>query len=145
MVGLRILFQVDWGRASGSLRVPPHTHAIPHHALDHTNVVGPPWCVVRYSHQRAFPRTAIRSYHHAVRVVRYLLARPLEQLRVYGGWERPRWAARGSGFVRGELETDEHAVLCEERGDTLRPGRAQVGRQRAEELWFKSALILLND
>lgn len=114
--------------------MPPNTDAVPHHALDHADVVGPPRRVVCYSHQRVLARGSVCSHNHAGVVIRYFLARPLEQLCVYGWREGPRRAARRRGLVGGEFETDKYPVL---RKQLLNPGcpcGAQIRRQRAEKL-----------
>ena len=74
-------------KTRGSLRVPPHTHTISHHALDHTNIMRPLRRIMRNSHQRSLPSRSICGDHNTTLVIRYLLARPLEQLEMYGWWE----------------------------------------------------------
>jgi hypothetical protein len=123
----------EWCGVEG-LYVPPQAHAVPHHALDHAHIVCPPRHVVRYSLQCALAWAPIRSHRHACLVIRYLLAGPLQQLRVYRGRQRPRRTARGRGLVRWELETDEHAVGREELRDVFSPLRAQGQWECAEKL-----------
>ena len=69
--------------------MPPDAHTIPHHALHHTDIVRPRRNIVRYPHQRFLAWSPIRGHRHARRVIRYLLAGPLQQLRVHGGRQRP--------------------------------------------------------
>ena len=105
--------------------MPPDTHTVPNHALDHTSVVRPPRCIVRNSHQRSFTSLSICGNYNTALIIRYLLARSLEQLQMYGRWERVWRAARRSGLVRGKLKTDEYPGRCEEGRDSLCPGWSQ--------------------
>lgn len=113
------------------LHMPPNTNTVPHNALDHTNIMRPPRRIMRDPDQRIRPRLPLCSNYYASLVIRYLCARLFQQLRVYCRWERPRWTARGCGFVGWKLEADEFPVLCEKAGDALCPCWAQGGRERA--------------
>ena len=89
---------------------------------------------MRHPTQRSLAFPALRRNNHARLIIRDLLARPLEQLRMHSGWQRPRRPARGSGFVSGKLKADEDAVLGEEGRDAGSPLGAERRGQGAKEL-----------
>jgi hypothetical protein len=60
--------------------------------------------------QRIFALFPVRSHDYAVIIVRYILARALQELLVNSWWEGPRRTARGGWLVRWELETNENTV-----------------------------------
>jgi hypothetical protein len=65
---------------------------------------------MRNLHQCTLGPFFVCFLHDALLVVRDVFAGSSEQLGMNEGWEGPRRAAGGCGFVRWELETDKYAA-----------------------------------
>lgn len=88
----------------------PDADPIRHLAIDDSHLVRPrrfPMCQFQ---QRLRALRPVRLQRPLLVIVRYLLARSLEQLIVYNGRQCPRWAAGLGRLMRGKFKADQGAA-----------------------------------